>query len=134
MQANRLPGRFGPGAQFREVVIHTRDAEIRLAPEWLAQVMNLMGLAIEEFDHRQNEILRLVQAVHYLILRHGYGLRVGDAALHFQQSKAPRRAITTLDIVTKFLVFTIDRFESEFALDLHDDRSRSRGRCLRIDR
>src|SRR5437870_1956050 len=133
IHANVLSRRVSSLEQFAKVVVNTSDAEVRFAPEWLAQVMNSMGLAIEKLDHCENEILRLVQAVHDLILRHCHGLSVGDATFHFQQPKPTCRRIAALDIVTKLFEFAIHRFKSKFSLDLHHDRSCPRGRCLCID-
>ena len=62
---------LGPRQQFAKVVVHAGDTKIRLPTEGLAQVVRLVCLAVEKFDHRQDEVVRLVERVEDLVARDG---------------------------------------------------------------
>src|SRR6266851_7756536 len=78
------------GKQLVDVVVDTCYAEIRLATERPAQVPHLMGIDAVKLHDRQNEIVRLIQRVHDLVVRDVERIRVGSPSLDFDESQLAR--------------------------------------------
>src|SRR5688500_16029177 len=47
--------------QLIEVVVHARNAEVRLALEWATQVVDTMRVPLHELNDRQDKVIRLVE-------------------------------------------------------------------------
>jgi len=74
--------------QFAPVVIHTRNAKVRLPPEGLAQVSRNGPVTIN-FDDGKDEIFWLVECRENLILHNGDRARFFRTPLHFDKAQTP---------------------------------------------
>src|SRR5579875_3757238 len=98
-----------------------------------AQIADLVRSVRAERNHRQDEIVGLVERIEDLVLRHGDGVRARDATLYLDETEAPRAGDSAFDVVAELLGLPVDGHKAEAALDFHYDLPRPRRSGLGID-
>src|SRR5690606_23421661 len=120
------------GEEFGEVVVDAGDAEVGLAAEGTAQVVDAVPVAVEEFDEGEYVVVGLVEAVEDLVFGDCDRVGAGDAAFDFDEAQLAGGGVAALDVVAEFFVLAVYGLVAESALDLHHDGSGTGGAGLGV--
>ena len=96
--------------------------------------MHTMGISIKKLDYGEDKIFGLVQGVENFVFGDSDGRSPGDAALYFEKTQSASIHVAAFDVVAEFFKFSVGRFETELALDLQHDSSRTSSRDLSVYR
>ena len=128
IEVMRSPDHLGGSArgnQLGKVVVDTGDAEIRLALERPAHIVNSMVVTIELHD-RENEVVRLVERVEDFVFSDGDGRGTGRAPLDLDEAQTPGAGDAAFNVVAELLELPIGRLEAKTALDSPSRSARAR--------
>src|SRR4051812_33550995 len=93
--------------QLRKVIVHAGHAEVGLAQEWPANVVDPVAVVAGELDNREDIVVWLVQRVQNLVAGDGDRGSPGDTALDFEEAQLSGAGHLTLDVVTELVEFAI---------------------------
>ena len=110
-----------PRQQVREVVQDTGRAKVRLPLEGLPEVVDLVPAFLQEFDDRQDVVIRFVERKQDFVAGNRDGRRPLDPAFHFDEPEFASLGNPALDVVSQLLELSIDRLETHPTLHIHDN-------------
>ena len=123
---------FGAGEQLGEAVVDAGDAEVGLALEGAAQVVDAVGAVLQELDDGEDVGVGFVERVEDFVAGDGDAGRAADPALDLDEAEATGGGVAAFDVVAESFELAVGWLVAKAALDRHYDHARAGGRGLRV--
>src|SRR5690606_10118451 len=95
--------------------------EIGLALEGAAQIVDAVGVTVQELDDGEDEVIGLVEGGEDLVLGDGDGGGTDDAALDLEEAQGAGAGDAALDVVAELVGLAVAGLKAEVAFGPHDD-------------